>query len=384
MKVVCAPQSFKGSISALGVANAMANGIRNVEPDAEVILVPVADGGDGTLETLVESTGGRVHASTVTGPNNEKVLCEWGALGDNHTAVIEMARSSGLAIVNESDRKPLSATTYGLGEVIKEALELGFRNFIIGIGGSATNDGGAGMAQALGVHLLDDADNEIDRGGMELNRLESINLSSLDSRGSESTFMIACDVNNPLCGPEGASAVYGPQKGATPKMVQLLDNGLSNMAKVIKNDIGIDIMDMSGAGAAGGLGGGLVAFVNGTLRPGVDIVLEAVGLKEKMYDADLVITGEGQMDFQTVYSKAPIGVAKMAQSLGIPTLGISGSLGDGFRDVHDHGIEAALNITNAPMNLSEANERASELISSATEQALRTMKIGARIFGKNI
>lgn len=384
MKIVCAPQSFKGSISASGVANAMADGIRKVDPDAEIILVPVADGGDGTLETLVESTGGQVHISNVTGPNNQKVLCEWGALGDNHTAVIEMARSSGLALVDESDRKPLTATTYGLGEVIKEVLGLGFRNFIIGIGGSATNDGGAGMAQALGVHLLDDAGNEIDRGGMELNQLETINLSSLDSRVSESTFMVACDVNNPLCGPEGASAVYGPQKGATPEMVKLLDNGLSNLAKVIKNDIGIDMIDMSGSGAAGGLGGGLVAFVNGILRPGVDIVLEAVGLKEKMESADLVITGEGQMDFQTVYNKAPIGVGKMAKSLGIPTLGISGSLGKGFGDVHDHGIEAALNITNAPMNLSEANERASELISSATEQALRTMKIGARVFRENI
>ena len=254
------------------------------------------------------------------------------------------------------------------------------KNFIIGIGGSATNDGGAGMAQALGVHLLDSEGNEIKRGGLELNKLQSINLSELDGRVHDSKFMVACDVSNPLCGPEGASAVYGPQKGATPEMIELLDSGLSNMSTVVKHDVGLEIMDMAGAGAAGGLGGGLVAFINGTLRPGVDIVLDAVQLQEKMIGADLVITGEGQMDFQTVYSKAPIGVAKMANSMGIPVIGISGSLGKGFEEVHDHGVQAAISIINAPMKLSEASERARGLVSSATEQALRIMRIGVKVF----
>ena len=381
MKVVIAPQAFKGSISALAAAEAMAEGVRRVVADAETVLVPVADGGDGTLETLVESTGGDIRTSHVTGPLGEKVNAPWGALGDGRTAVIEMARTSGLALVPTDKRDPLYATTYGLGEMIGHALDAGFRRFIVGIGGSATNDGGAGMAQALGVRLLADGGGDIGRGGFALESLDRIDMAGLDPRARDSGFLVACDVNNPLCGPEGASAVYGPQKGATPEMVEALDRALDHFAAVVERDVGPKIRDVPGAGAVGGLGGGLIAFLDGTLSPGVDIVLDTVGIDERLEGADLVVTGEGQMDFQTVYNKAPIGVARRAKALGIPVVAVSGSLGDGFTDVHEHGIDAAVAITSSPMTLEEASKAAAELVASATEQALRLMIAGGRVFG---
>ena len=382
MKVVIAPQTFKGSISALEVAGAMSEGVRRVIGEAETVLVPVADGGDGTLETLVEASAGEVHTSEVTGPLGESVTASWGAMGDGNTAVIEMARTSGLALVPAEKRDPLLTTTYGLGEVIARALDAGFRSYIIGIGGSATNDGGAGMAQALGVRLLDAEGGDLPFGGAALARLHRIDMSGLDPRTGQSQFSVACDVNNPLTGPEGASAVYGPQKGATPDMVAQLDDALAHLADVAKRDIGADINDVPGAGAAGGLGGGLIAFLNGSLRPGVDIVLDAVGLDKHLERADLVITGEGCLDYQTVYDKAPIGVARRAKARGIPVISISGSLGERHTEVHRHGIDAASAITYAPMGLDESSERAHELIAAATEQALRFMRVGAQVFGK--
>ena len=382
MKVVIAPQTFKGSISALEVARAASRGVRRVVEDAETALVPVADGGDGTLETLVEATEGEIRSSQVTGPLGEQVLAQWGALGDGITAVVEMARTSGLALIPLERRDPLSSTTYGLGEVIMEALDAGFRRFIVGIGGSATNDGGGGMAQALGVRLLDEGANELTGGGASLSRLATIDMSGLDDRARESHFSVACDVNNPLTGPEGASAVYGPQKGATPDVVQRLDAALARLAEVVSRDIGVEIDDVPGAGAAGGLGGGMIAFLNGRLRTGVDIVLDAVGLDAHLEGADLVITGEGCLDYQTVYNKAPIGVAQRAQARGIPVVAISGSLGERYGEVHQHGIDAALAITCAPMTLEESSERASDLVAAAAEQALRHMKVGAKVFGR--
>ena len=377
MKIVIAPDSYKGSIYASDAARAMADGVRRVLPDAEVVLVPVADGGDGTLETLVETSGGRIITSDVTGPLGETVSAEWGAMGDGVTAVAEMARTSGLALVRLEDRDPLNATTYGLGEVILEALEAGYRRFILGIGGSATNDAGAGMAQALGVRLLDADGAELPPGGAALARLDRIDASGLDPRAAEAEFDVACDVNNPLTGPEGASAVYGPQKGATPDIVEQLDAALANFAQVVMRDLGADVNDVPGSGAAGGLGGGIMAFLGGRLRPGVDIVLDTVDLASRLDGADLIITGEGCMDFQTVYNKAPIGVARLAGERGIPVIGVSGSLGDGFTDVHEHGIAAAVAITHAPMTLDEATDRVAELIASATEQAVRLIGVGA-------
>ena len=377
MKIVIAPDSYKGSIYASDAARAMEVGVRRVLPDAEVVLVPVADGGDGTLETLVETSGGRIITSDVTGPLGEPVSTQWGAMGDGVTAVAEMARTSGLALVRLEDRDPLNATTYGLGEVILEALDAGFRRFILGIGGSATNDAGAGMAQALGVRLLDAGGAELPPGGAALASLASVDASGLDPRAADADFDVACDVNNPLTGPEGASAVYGPQKGATPAMVEQLDSALANFAEVVKRDLGADVDGVPGSGAAGGLGGGIMAFLEGRLRPGVDIVLDTVDLASRLDGADLIITGEGCMDFQTVYNKAPIGVARLAGERNIPVIGVSGSLGDGFTDVHEYGIAAAVAITHAPMTLDEATDRVAELIASATEQALRLVRVGA-------
>ena len=256
MKVVIAPQSFKGSISALDAARAMEEGVLRVVPDAGTVLVPVADGGDGTLETLVDATGGEIRSTTVTGPIGKPVTAGWGALGDGQTAVIEVARTSGLAMLSLAERDPLRATTYGLGEVLREALDAGFRSFIVGLGGSATNDGGAGMAQALGVRLLDETGKNLPSGGAALADLRRVDVSGLDDRVMEARFSVACDVSNPLTGPEGASAVYGPQKGATPDLVEQLDAALKNFAKVVERDTGTSIDAVRGSGAAGGLGGG--------------------------------------------------------------------------------------------------------------------------------
>ena len=377
MRVVIAPQSFKGSISALDAAKAMEEGVLRAVPHAETALVPVADGGDGTLETLVEATGGDIRSTTVTGPIGRAVTAEWGALGDRQTAVIEMARTSGLALLPLTERDPLRATTYGLGEAIREALDAGFRSFIVGIGGSATNDGGAGMAQALGVRLLDETGKDLPPGGAALADLRRIDMSGLDERAIGARFSVACDVSNPLTGPEGASAVYGPQKGATPDLVEQLDAALKNFARVVERDIGTSIDTVPGSGAAGGLGGGMMAFLGGSLRAGVDIVLDHVGLDEKLEGADLVITGEGQLDFQTVYNKAPIGVARRAKQRNIPVIAICGSLGRGFEDVHAEGIDAVASILSAPMTLDEASARAGELIADAVAEAMRFMQAGS-------
>ena len=376
MKILVAPQEFKGSISALSAAEAGKTGILRVFPQAEVVLCPVADGGDGTLETLVEVSGGEVRTCSVQNPIGETIQAQWGALGDGVTAVIEMARTSGLALLSLAERDPLNASTYGLGQAISEALDEGFRKFIVGIGGSATNDAGAGMAQALGANLLDGYGNAINFGGAALANLQTVDISNMDSRIKKSKFLVACDVSNPLTGLEGASAVYGPQKGATPKMVRSLDYALSNFATVVKKDLKKDVSEISGAGAAGGLGAGMMAFMGAELKAGVDIVLDTVNLREKLSSVDLVITGEGGMDFQTVYNKAPIGVARIASEHNIPTIAIAGLLGSNFKIVHEHGIRAATSIVNGPITLEEASERAFELISDSVEESLRFISVG--------
>ena len=379
MKIVIAPQAFKGSLSALNVANAVQKGVRRIFPDAQILTCPVADGGDGTLETLVESSGGKIMETNVADPTGKPIVAQWGAMGDGNTAVIEMARTSGLALLTLEERDPLNATTYGLGEIIVSALNKGFRKFIVGIGGSATNDAGAGMAQALGIRLMDREGKNLVFGGAALQNLSVIDTSSIDQRVLESNFQIACDVNNPLTGPEGASAVYGPQKGATEENVRQLDSALGVFAEVAKRDLGKDISNLEGAGAAGGLGAGMIAFVEGHLRAGVDIVLDTVNLAEKLESADLVITGEGSIDFQTVYNKAPIGVARMAKARGIPTIGISGMLGKNYQIVHNHGIDAALSIANGPISLEESLQNAPSLISEAVEESLRLISVGMKL-----
>ena len=381
MKIVIAPQAFKGSLSAPEAARAIDEGIRRVLPQAETVTVPVADGGDGTLEALVDSTGGRTVTSEVTGPMGGNVQAQWGALGDGQTAVIEMARAVGLVLVPPEKRSPLQATTYGVGELIRHALDNGFRKLIIGIGGSATNDGGAGMAQALGARLLDKAGKELPFGGSTLVHLEKIDVSNMVPQLKECQVMVASDVTNPLIGKEGASAVYGPQKGASPEMVAQLDRALAHFASIIHRDLGIDIADIPGAGAAGGLGGGLIAFLKAQLRPGAEIVLEAVKLDEHLQGAHLVITGEGCLDYQTVYNKAPIAVARHAKALGIPVVALCGSLGEGHQEVRQHGIDAAFAIISLPMSLEEAQQDARHLLTELTEEVMRLLEAGRMIHG---
>ena len=377
-KIVIAPQEFKGSLTANEIARAIEVGVLRAMPDAETVLAPVADGGDGTLQALVDSSGGRIEFATVTGPLGEEVVAEWGALGDGKTAVIEMARSSGLALVDLDARDPRKATTKGVGDLIVEALNAEQSNFIIGIGGSATNDGGAGMMQALGASLLGSDGRELGPGGAALANLDRIDVSGLDERVRSAKVVVACDVNNPLCGPTGASAVFGPQKGATPEIVAELDAALSHFADIMERDLGADVRERAGAGAAGGLGAGLMALLDAELRAGVDIVLDAVGLDDQLEGADLVITGEGQIDASTVFNKAPVGVARLASQRGIPVIALSGSLGSGYEGVHELGIDAVFTLVDRPMTLDEALGDTERLVSSLAEEATRAFFAGPR------
>ena len=372
-RIVLAPQAFKESLTGLDVARAMDAGLRAVWPEAETVLVPVADGGDGTLRSLVDASGGRTETATVTDPLGRPVEAEWGTLGDGRTAVIEMARSSGLALLRPAERNPLLTTTRGVGELMRAALDRGFRRLIVGVGGSATVDGGAGMAQALGAELLDEAGNPLEPGGGALARLARLDLSGLDPRLAATAVDVACDVTNPLVGELGAAAVFGPQKGATPEMVWLLEDGLGRLADVLLRDTGKDVRYLPGAGAAGGLGAGLHAFAGARLRSGADIVLEAVGLEEKLEGADLVLVGEGRMDGQTIFEKAPVAVARRAKRRGIPVVAIVGSLGDGFRAVHEHGVDAVFSLVDGPTRLEEAMADAARLVAQATEEVCRAL-----------
>lgn len=368
MRFVIAPDSFKGSSSAKEVAQAIAEGLREALPDAECDLVPMADGGEGTVEALVAATGGEIVKVRVTGPLGEPVDAFFGLLGDRHTAVIEMAAAAGLHLVPPEKRNPMVTTTYGVGELIKAALDAGCRKLIIGIGGSATNDGGAGMAQALGARLLDASGNEIGFGGGALAKLARIDVSGLDLRVREAEIWVACDVTNPLTGPQGASAVYGPQKGATTEMVQLLDANLRHYAALLRRDLGVDVEQMQGAGAAGGLGAGLMAFCQAKLRRGVELVIEAVRLEERVRDAEFVITGEGKLDFQTGYGKVPHGVAQVAKRFGKPVIAIVGQLGEGAEKCREWGIDVCFSILTKPMSELEAMTNALSLLRRIAEE----------------
>ena len=374
MRIVVAPDSFKGSVSALGVAEAMERGIRRVFADAEVRKIPIADGGEGTVEALVSATGGSVRQVEVTGPMGEHVTAHWGILGDGKTAVIEMAAASGLPLVAADQRDPRLATTFGTGELIRAALDAGLRKIIIGIGGSATNDGGVGMARALGVCFAGDNAQELREGGAALAGLRQIQLDGLDPRLSETEITVACDVDNPLCGPRGASAVFGPQKGATPEAVEELDTALSHFAACARVATGRDVAALPGAGAAGGLGAGLLFFTQAKLRPGVEIVLDAVGFADIVKGADFVITGEGRTDFQTAFGKAPVGVAKLAKQFGVPVFCLSGGLGEGADDVLAHGIDATLSVCDRPMTLDECMRAGGALIESGAARLCRVIQ----------
>ncbi|MEI6206437.1 MAG: glycerate kinase [Desulfuromonadales bacterium] len=375
MRIVIAPDSYKESLTALEVATEIESGFREIFPGAEYIKLPMADGGEGTVAAMVDATGGRLVEVAVTGPLGEPVKACYGITGDGKTAIIEMAAASGLALVAPRLRNPLKTTTYGTGELIKAALDAGISHLIIGIGGSATNDGGAGMLQAMGVKLTDQAGREIGGGGGELARLDRIDIGSIDSRLKACRIEAACDVSNPLTGPQGASAIFGPQKGATPQMVAQLDVNLGRYADLINRDLNVQVDKVPGAGAAGGMGAALLAFFGAELRPGIEIIMDAVGLEACVQDADLVITGEGRIDSQTIHGKTPIGVARMAKRYGKPVIGIAGSLATDAGMVHEHGIDAVFSVLSQVSTVDEALNNASANVRAASRNIAATLKM---------
>ena len=364
MRIVIAPQSLKGSLTAAEAGRAIAEGVRAVYPNADIAIVPVADGGEGTVQALVDATGGTIVRQAVTGPLGQPVEAFFGLMGDGRTAAIEMAACAGLPLVPPAQRDPRITTTYGVGELIRAALDHSYRHFILGIGGSATNDGGAGMAQALGASLTTAGGQPVEAGGAALATLATISTEEMDL--AECVFDVACDVTNPLCGPKGATAVYGPQKGATPEMVVALDAALAHYATIIERDLGTAVADIPGSGAAGGLGAGLMAFVHATLRPGAQIVLEAVHLEEHIRTAHLVITAEGQIDEQTAYGKSVGAVAELAGRYRLPVLALAGSLGQGYQAVYKLGVSAVATLPSGPMSLDYAMQHAAPLLSDTT------------------
>ncbi|HGO5815678.1 TPA: glycerate kinase [Mannheimia haemolytica] len=377
MKIVIAPDSFKESLTALEVAQAIQQGFARVFPEAEYQLVPMADGGEGSVQSLIDATHGSLQKISVIAPLANEVEGFFGLSGDQKTAFIEMAAASGLHLVPMEQRNPLVTTSYGTGQLIKAALDLGVEKIILGIGGSATNDGGVGMLQALGAKFLNAEQKEIGFGGEALSQIQQIDLSGLDSRLSQVEFEVACDVDNPLCGERGASAIFGPQKGATPEMVKTLDHALLHFAETVKSQLGIEIAEKAGAGAAGGMGGGLLLLPNVTLRSGVQIILEATELAEKLADADLVVTGEGRMDAQSIAGKTPIGVAKTAKQLGKPVIAIVGSLKEDYPVVYQHGIDAVFPIIRQVSNLDAVLKSGKENLISTAENVARLWKISA-------
>ena len=376
MKIVIAPDSYKESLSALEVASAIEAGFRDIFPHAHYVKLPVADGGEGTVEAMVAATGGKIVRLAVTGPLGEEVEAFYGLSGDERTAFIEMAAASGLELVPAARRDPRVTTSYGTGELIKNALDRGVSHFIIGIGGSATNDGGAGMMQALGAQLLDEQGQQIGFGGGALATLARIDIARLDARISRCRFEVACDVTNPLTGDEGASAIFGPQKGATPQLVQQLDAALAHYAAIIQRDLDIDVLNIPGGGAAGGMGAALHAFCQAELRRGIEIVTAALGLAEQVKDATLVITGEGRIDSQTVHGKVPIGVAKVAKSFNKPVIAIAGSLSTDVGVVHQHGLDAVFSVLYSICTLEEALGNAAGNVRMAARNIAATLRVG--------
>jgi len=376
MKIVIAPQAFKGSLSALSAARAIARGVLASDPTTETALVPVADGGDGTLNALIDSTNGRIFKSIVTGPLGFSVESEWGVMGDGKTAVIEMAQASGLVLVPPKGRNPLNTTTRGTGQLIKEALDKGYLRIIVGLGGSATNDGGAGMASALGVQFLDREGKSLADGGAALSELCHIDLSAIHPGLKSAEIIGATDVTNPLCGPTGASAVYGPQKGATIDIINRLDAALKHFATITKSEMGMDVLDEPGSGAAGGMGAGLLAFANAELRSGIDMVCDVLEFEKHIEGAALVITGEGRSDASTVYDKAPMGVARKAKVHNVPTVVLAGSLGKGYEELYHHDISAVVCISDGPMAFDRSLSRTEELLEAAADRTMRLLRLG--------
>lgn len=375
MKIVVAPDSFKGSNTSVRVADLIERGIRKVYEDAEVVKIPIADGGEGTVDAVVQGADGEYRDVKVTGPLGKRVTARYGLLGAGR-AVIEMAAASGLPLVPRDAKEPLRATTYGTGELIRDALDQGCREFLIGIGGSATTDAGVGMAQALGYSFVSADGREIGRGGGALADLESIDVSGADERLSECSINVACDVKNPLYGEHGAAHVYGPQKGADEETIKVLDDNLRRFARVVQQSMGADVAGIPGAGAAGGLGAGLVAFCGATLKSGINAVLDIVRFDDLVESVDLVITGEGAMDGSSSYGKVPVGVAERVKALKVPVLAVVGDIGKNAENVYSHGIDGIMSTMNRAMPLEQALEHSAEMLEDAAERVMRIVRIG--------
>ncbi|AJD27148.1 glycerate kinase [Clostridium botulinum] len=379
MKFVLAPDSFKESMTAKEVAYAMERGIKKVLKNAECMKVPMADGGEGTVQSLVDATNGQIVHAEVTSPDGKnKVDAVFGILGDHKTAVIEMSSASGIHLIESEKRNPLYTTTYGTGELIKAALDKDISTILIGIGGSATNDGGAGMVAALGAKLLDKDKNEVPFGGGNLNKLQEIDLKKLDERLKNVNIRVACDVDNPLLGEKGASYIFGPQKGATPEIAKKLDKNLASFANIIENKLGKDIKEIPGAGAAGGLGFGLMAFLNAKLEKGIDIVIEYTKLREKVKSADFVFTGEGSIDFQTIFGKTPFGVAKVAKEFNIPVIAFAAHVGDDVDILYENGIDSIVGILRGVTDLKSALKEGKINVEKASENITRILTVARR------
>ncbi|WP_059050332.1 glycerate kinase family protein [Paenibacillus senegalimassiliensis] len=372
---VLAPDSFKESMTAKEVCEAMELGIKRAIPDAKCIHVPMADGGEGTVQSLVDATGGSLIEKEVTGPLGTPVLAKYGILGDGKTGVIEMASASGIHHVTKDTKNPLITTTLGTGELMRDCIERGITNIILGIGGSATNDGGAGMARALGYSFLDQDGKELPLGGGFLNQLDRIDTSAVLPQLKDVSILVASDVTNPLCGERGASAVFGPQKGATPEMVATLDNNLRHYGGIIKKQLGIEVIDVPGAGGAGGLGGGLLAFTKATMRRGIEIVIEYTGLEEQLKQADYCITGEGGIDFQTKFGKAPYGVAQAAKRVNkeMKVVALAGHVGQDVETLYDEGFDAIFGIVPGAAQLETLLAQGKENVARTSESVARLL-----------
>jgi glycerate kinase len=376
MNILIAPNAFKGSLSALVAAQHLRDGVQRIFPDAVCVERPIADGGDGTMEAIVNALNGTYHTAEVIGPLGEMVVAQYGLVDEGKTAVIEMASASGIRLVESARLNPMLATTYGTGQLIAECLDQGCERIIVGVGGSATVDGGIGMAQALGATLLDADGQAIGYGGNGLRDLVRIDISTLDARIEHTEIIVACDVENPLVGEEGAARVFGPQKGATPEMVVTLENALVDYVRIIERDLGKSVGNRPRTGAAGGLSAGLFAFLNAQLASGSDTILDLLDMARYVQDADLVITGEGKLDSQTIYGKAPIAMARLAKQYGVPVIAIAGCVADDVDVVFDHGVDGLLAIVTCPMSLDDAMQNAPTLIESAAEYAMRLIRVG--------
>ena len=382
MKIIIAPQSFKGSLTAKEATKIISDCARNIFPESDLIGIPIADGGDGTLETIIDATNGKIMNSQVKGPDNSVVQASWGLFNSENNekiGIIEMARASGLAMIDPKNLDPFNSTSFGTGELILDALKNGAKKIILGIGGSATNDCGIGVAKAVGIKFLDSKNNEVGNNVSNFINIKKINLDKFNSHLNDIKFEVACDVTNKLCGKEGASYIYGPQKGASAEDVKILDENLLHIGNLIEKDLGVNVLNIKGGGAAGGLGAGMVAFFGAKLRPGVDIIFDTLSVEEKIKDADLIITGEGQFDISSTYNKAPAAIAKLGKKYNIPTIGISGSFGEGFEKLDEFGILSKSTLINKISSLDDNIKDAGNLLKIASLEQLKAVKIGMNL-----